>query len=204
MARDAALLLRADEGIVSARVYGWQGSWASLGRFQNADLELVSDCFIPVATRPTGGRAVLHGHDVTVGLAVPYEVIKVSQREIKKAYRAVAQPLIDALKSCGVQADLAERTTHVGKGDKAADCFGYNSANDIVDAETGKKICGCALRMLEKSVLVQASIPNGDPLIDPKEVFRKPTLEYGFYWDSTQFAQHLEEALRYNFSNVSA
>lgn len=204
MAKDAALLLRADQGIIAARVYGWRGAWVSLGRFQRAEQELVEDCIVQVAHRPTGGRAVLHGHDVTVGMAVPYHAIDASQRDVKKAYRAIATPLIEALKGCGVAAELAERTIHVGKGDKAADCFGYNSANDIVDQGTGKKICGCALRMLEKSVLVQASIPNGDPLVDPREVFKRPTLDYGFRWDSTHFAERLAESLRYNFLNVSA
>jgi lipoyl(octanoyl) transferase len=202
MVKDTALLLRADEGIVAARVYGWRGPWVSLGRFQRAEQELVADCAVPTATRPTGGRAVLHGHDVTVGLAVPYSVIQVTAREVKRAYRAVATPLIEALRGCGVDAELAERTPHSNKGDRAADCFGFNSANDIVDRKSGKKICGCALRMLERSVLVQASIPNGDPLVDPREVFRKPTLDYSFRWDSSNFGLRLEEALRYNFSDV--
>jgi lipoate-protein ligase A len=204
MAKDTALLLRADEGVIAARVYGWKGAWVSLGCFQRAEQELVEGCTVPVAMRPTGGRAVLHGHDVTVGLAFPYDVIQVTHREVRKAYRAVAKPLIEALRKCDVDADLAERTPHSGKGDRAADCFGYNSANDIVDRTSGKKICGCALRMLERSVLVQASIPNGDPLVDPREVFRKPTLDYGFRWDASSFAQRLEEALRYNFAHARA
>lgn len=202
MLKDAGLLLRADKGIVAARVYGWRGPWATIGQFQKAEQELVDDCTIPFAVRPTGGRAVLHGHDVTVGLAVPYSLIGVTAREVKKAYRAVAQPIIDALQSSGVEAELAERTPHSGKGDRAADCFGYNSANDIVDRVSGKKICGCALRMLEQSVLVQASIPNGPPLVDPRMVFRRPTLDYSFRWDASNFAPNLEAALRYNFPNV--
>lgn len=201
MLKDAALLLRSEKGIVACRVYRWRGPWASIGQFQKAEQELVDDCTTPVAVRPTGGRAVLHGHDVTVGLAVPYGVIGVTQREVKKAYRIIAQPLIEALRKCGVDAELAERTPHEGKGDRAADCFGYNSANDIVERLSGRKICGCALRMFENSVLVQASIPNGPPLVDPREVFRRPTLDYNFVWEASHFALHLEEALRYNFPN---
>ncbi|MBC8066275.1 MAG: hypothetical protein H7Y17_15705 [Chlorobia bacterium] len=202
MAQDIKLLKLADQGIVAGRVYSWIGPWVSLGKFQKPEDVLASS--IPYVIRPTGGKAVLHGHDVTVGLAVPLAAIHCSSRDVKKAYRSVCRPLIEALNGCGMEASLAEDTEHLHRGDRTADCFAFNSANDIVDIYTGKKVCGCALLMTQSALLIQASIPIGQPLINPKFAIRGASDYAAPQWDLSGLAVHLDEVLRYNFSNVSA
>ncbi len=202
MEQDLGLLEHVEQGWIAGRVYSWQGPWVSLGRFQKSEEVLASS--IPYVVRPTGGKAVLHGHDVTVGLAMPLAAIGCSTRDVKKAYRSICRPLIDALNRCGMTAALAEETRHMHRGDRTPDCFAFNSANDIVDIHTGKKVCGCAMQITQSAVLIQASIPVGKPLIEPSLAIRGAGDYVGESWDLSGLAERLDEALRYNFANVSA
>ena len=198
---DRALLASSGNGGLEARVYSWAGPWISLGRFQSPDRDLLSQA-IPFVMRPTGGKAVLHGHDATVALAAPLAGIGCSPRDVKRAYRCICRPLVSALRSCGLDATLAEETAYVGSGIKTSDCFAFNSPNDVVNPATGKKVCGCALLLTESSVLVQASIPCGEPSIDPKSILREASDYVGPRWDRSKLAAALDEALRYNFAHV--
>lgn len=194
MSRDLDLLTHAEAGEAGCRVYGWDGPWVSLGRFQSAERDLVDSANTHWVSRPTGGKAVLHGHDVTVGLAIPLCRLGVEKGALKLAYRAVVNPLVAGLRACGVAARLAEDTAWCGHGTKTADCFAFSSPNDVVDEATGLKVCGCALRLTEVAVLVQASLPNGRPLISPESVIRNAALSYR-EWDSEPFAEALYRAL---------
>lgn len=202
MARDAALLRLAEEGQGSCRVYSWNGAWISLGNMQKADRDLLPTNPVPWVMRPTGGKAVLHGHDVTVGLAVPLAQIARSgvsveqlSRSVKTVYRWVAGPIVEALNDCGVRAKLAEETVFVKSAGKTADCFAHIAPNDIVDERLGIKVCGCALRLTSSAVLVQASIPNGQPLVDPRLIFAQPSVLAAPEWPAIEFAESLEKAI---------
>lgn len=176
MALDAALLDRPNGGL---RVYGWSHPWVSLGRFQRPEKILLNET-TPYVMRPTGGKAVLHGHDVTVGLALPYGQIGVDgPRQLGRAYRIIIEVLISALRELGHEVDLAERTRWVHDAGRVADCFAHVAPIDVVCVDSGQKVVGCALKMAEKAVLVQASIPSGPPLVDPATVMRG-TAPYGW------------------------
>ena len=203
MARDIALLERAEEGEAGCRVYGWDGPWVSLGKQQDPQSDLIDLNLVPWVIRPTGGRAVLHGHDVTIGLAVPMTTISALIgvptttlcRSVKTVYRFIAAPLVAALNDCGHRVALAEETSFSGRGPDNVDCFAHVSPNDIVDLQTGMKACGCALRLTHSAVLVQASIPNGKPLVDPGRLFRGAQVLVGRKWDSNGFAAALRSSL---------
>ncbi|MCA0362036.1 MAG: hypothetical protein LCH41_13415 [Armatimonadetes bacterium] len=173
MRRDTYLL---DLDGVRARVYQWDRDWVSLGMFQTPETALVDGCHTPWVMRPTGGKAVLHGHDLTLGMSAPLALIGTDSRGVKTAYRWLAEPIISALNEVGIPATLAERTPFVRGAGKVADCFAHVAANDIVHPGTGQKVCGCALRLTHDAVLLQASIPLGRPLADPAEVFDIPAL----------------------------
>ena len=177
MARDAVLLERAERGGAYARVYTWDGAWVSLGRFQRPEKALRDPTAIDWVMRPTGGKAVLHGHDVTVGMAVPLFALGIAEsdsRRVATVYRAVVRPLVEALTAAGLPATLAEETPFVRSAGQTADCFAHVSPNDIVDPDTGQKVCGCALRVTPGAVLVQASVPVRRPLVQPDAVFDSP------------------------------
>ena len=196
MRSDEALLEAAEGGYLGARVYAWDGVWVTLGRFQDPERDLVHAAETPWVMRPTGGKAVLHGHDVTVGLAVPMDLLEAADsRSIKSIYRVVIRPIVDALRACGVPAALAEDTRYSNRGKHTADCFAFSSANDVVDERTGKKLCGCALRLTDKAVLVQASIPNGPPLVDPMSVIVNADSVQNLQWDDSNFPDAFETSL---------
>jgi lipoyl(octanoyl) transferase len=166
MARDSAMLESAERGEASACVYTWEGLWVSLGRNQSAPRALVDCDATRWVSRPTGGAAVLHGHDVTVSVALPLH--KVSG--VRDTYRSATMPLVCALNAVGIEAALAEDVAGERVGAQHEDCFASTSRNDIVDPHTLEKVCGCALRRTRLAVLVQASIPAGEPLVDPRLV----------------------------------
>ncbi len=179
-----------------ARVYGWDGPWVSLGRFQKPEKALLPKCRVPYVMRPTGGKAVLHGHDVTVGLMADLASLGLQERRIGPVYRAVIRPLVVAMNAVGITAALAEETPFVRSSGTLADCFAHVSPNDVVDPASGRKVCGCALRVMKDTVLVQASIPVGLPLVDPSTIFVQPSLS-GSQVDVTRamFVDALNEAL---------
>lgn len=211
MCRDIALLDAAERGEPGCRVYSWNGPWISLGRFQRPSDALVDPEQTDFVIRPTGGKAVLHGHDVTVGLALPIpsphgrapvaggnwgEGIRPS---IKKAYTEISKPLIAAMRACGLPAALAADTKFSGRGPRVADCFAHISPNDIVDDRTGMKVCGCALRLTQGAVLIQASIPAGKPLVDPAGIIRDAGAQPFIEWRSQEFPEALRTALAKEF-----
>lgn len=190
-------LLQECESSWQARVYGWEGNWVSLGRFQKKEGVLRKRCRLPYVIRPTGGKAVLHGHDVTLGMAVGLGVLGLDGRRIKPIYRAVVGPIVTALRACHVPAVLAEETPFARGKSKVGDCFAHVSANDVVLEGTGEKICGCALRISDGAVLVQASIPVMVPGIDPKEVFEEAAVvTIGGSFGRAEFVAGLVEALQ--------
>ncbi len=171
MARDRQLFEAAESGMPRGRVYEWIGPWVSLGISQDPARTVLPNCSIPMTRRPTGGKAVLHGHDLTVGLAIPLEP---RLRTVKSSYRFVVPFLVEALNEVRIPAALGEDTPFVRKLGQVMDCFAHVSPNDIVDPTTGRKVCGCALKLGRQSVLVQASIPVYLPQVDPATVFADP------------------------------
>lgn len=188
------LLEHAHKGRACCRVYEWDEPWVTLGRFQKPSTVFRSGARVGWSMRPTGGKAVLHGHDVTVGLAIPYahmvessESASSLQRSLKRVYRFAVGWLVSAMQAGGVPAMLAEDhplASRAERGPRSADCFAWVSPNDIIHAESGAKVCGCALQLTERAVLVQASIPVRQPRVDPKEVYEEPALLHPHALDS--------------------
>ena len=197
MSRDAALFSLAELGQPGGRVYGWTGACVSLGRFQVRERAVLA-CSLPTVQRPTGGKAVLHGHDVTLGLALPLVWLgldSAGRRSVAQVYRAIAGLVVPCLQEAGVTAELGENTRFVRDGRHFSDCFAVVSPNDIVDPVTGQKVCGCALRIGDSAVLLQASIPAGPPLVDPRSIFAEPGPTSWRPVDASHFAESLDAAL---------
>ena len=194
MSLDREALNLAEQGTASFRVYGWDGLWVSLGRFQQPENAILDPAFDRWVVRPTGGKAVIHGNDITVCMAVPLMRLGAGSRSVRTAYRKLAQPLIEALRACGLAAALAEQTPHVSSGTRVADCFAFNSPNDIVHEETGEKVCGCALRIGDTAVLMQASIPIGPPIIAADALLIGGTSQNYYEWRYLEFASKLRLA----------
>lgn len=197
MDADRALLRQAEEGQVGWRLYTWSESCVTLGRSQQPERDLLPECPVGYAMRPTGGRAVLHGHDLTVGLAFPLAHLGLAagEKSIRRVYREAIRSLVAALCQAGVDVRLAEDLARDPSRGRSADCFVQVSNNDIVLADTSQKVCGCALQLTETAVLVQASIPVGKPLVDPSLVYRIPAQVVPISLSESRLRTALEEQI---------
>lgn len=195
MARDEGLLETVSPGRPVFRVYGWDGPWVSLGYSQKPERALLPGAPVQCVMRPTGGKAVLHGHDVTVGLAVslPDLGLPAGSRDAAAAFLGAGAFLRDALGRCGVFCEFASRGPV--RNSATSDCFAYAAPNDLVDA-LGRKVCGCAQKLTAHAVLTQASIPVRPPLVDPAMVYANPGEVHWVELDPERFAAALETVLQ--------
>ena len=170
MVADIRMLEDAERGEPHARVYTWSDTWVTLGRNQKPE-DALRDLSVNHIVRPTGGAAVLHGHDITVSLARPLADLECSPREVKKAYFGLVYPLVKALNKLKVKCVLG---IDVPKRDRMDShyCFASKSDYDILNVLNGEKVCGCAMKITDRAALLQASIPVSIPKIDPHSILK--------------------------------
>ena len=173
MALDEALMLRArDTGEWTLRVYGWSRPTLSLGRNQLArgdyDLDALHSRGIDVVRRPTGGRAILHQHEVTYSVTGSEE----AAGDLRESYGRINRLLVEGLRSLGVPAAVVARASRAGLADAdqhAIDrpgvlpCFHHPSPGEIT--LDGRKLAGSAQWRSEGAFLQHGSI-----LVDDDQV----------------------------------
>lgn len=162
MAVDAALLqeLIGDSAAPPiVRVYRWDRPSVSIGRLQ--DEATVRRAFpgLPLTRRPTGGRAVRHGADLTVAVAARESDLPLSvDHGVLSSYRQIVRGVVSAFGALGIAAHIGGGLG--GRQDHApVDCFARAASCDVVSAETGRKLAGCAQRRQGGVILQQMSIP---------------------------------------------
>jgi len=152
MAIDEAMLISCQQGMSppTLRLYGWQPPAVSLGYFQKlesaVDLEECRRRGIDVVRRMTGGRAVLHHHELTYAVIAPEHVPPFSPG-VLDTYMTIGSCLLNALNGLGLDAHwVALRDRHRGgtavPRHETASCFSAPSWYEIT--VSGKKICGSA------------------------------------------------------------
>lgn len=148
MATDLALLDHARRtGEATLRLYAWERPTLSLGRHERGrgvfDVRALREAGIDLVRRPTGGRALLHDHEVTYAVAAP-----AAAGSLGETYRAVNALLRTALHALGVAVDEAARPPRDGLTDQSplrpdgAPCFAEPSAGELV--VDGAKLVGSA------------------------------------------------------------
>ncbi len=156
MAVDEALLrLHArGESPPTLRFSQWRPAAVTLGYFQkkhSLDLAACRSAGIDIVRRITGGRAVLHQHEITYSvIAGARQGIPVS---LTAAYRLICGGLLDAFHSLGVTAELGREDARSPQADV---CFLRSAVGDIV--YQGKKFVGSAQTWLGTSLLQHGSI----------------------------------------------
>jgi lipoate-protein ligase A len=108
MARDSALQARAAETQETVfSVYSWTRPTLSFGRNQPAiglyDVQRIEAAGLDVVRRPTGGRAILHDHEVTYSVTAPIDAAE----PLRMAYSRINRILLDGLARLGVVAGIA-------------------------------------------------------------------------------------------------
>jgi lipoate-protein ligase A len=155
MAIDSQFLVRAANGESLARAYQWDEVWVTLGRFQKPEEALVDPGSFRWCHRPTGGGAVLHDRELTLAVAIPVGIGEL--RGARKIFGLLSGTLASAFNEIGVRCKLHGSSSHHVDSPY---CFAGASANELVLADTGRKIAGCAMRLTSKSALLQVSIPR--------------------------------------------
>jgi lipoate-protein ligase A len=145
-------------------VYSWERPTLSLGRNQTAsgryDLTAIKDRGIDVVRRPTGGRALLHWHEVTYSVTAPIA----EEESLNDSYERINRILLDGLSRLGVSASESRggpRTPLPGE----LPCFATPAEGELV--VEGSKLVGSA-QFRENGALLQHGsilIEDDQPII---------------------------------------
>jgi lipoate-protein ligase A len=164
MAVDEAILEvhAAKGGLSTLRFYTWSPPALSLGYGQpiEADLDLTrcEALGIDVVRRPTGGRAVLHDHEITYSVVVSADDPRVTPG-VLASYLMISQALIRGLAYLGITAELLplRRGVPLPAGRASPVCFATPSSYEV--AVGGRKIIGSAQRRARGVIMQHGSIP---------------------------------------------
>ena len=161
MAADAALLAESAAGDVPAvvRVYTWDRPAVSIGRLQQEAPVRAAYPDLPIVRRPTGGRAVLHGDDLTVSVTVRLLRLPEDSRTVPASHHLIMGGVLRALQSLGLEVCFGGCA--IGSQAGIVNCFDLSAACDLIDSHTGKKLVGSAQRREEGAFLQQMSLPLG-------------------------------------------
>jgi len=155
MGMDEALLSSVVAGgTATLRLYRWDGPWLSLGYSQNLSPDAMDACEragVGVVRRVTGGRAVLHGGDLTYTVAAASSQLP---EGLSASYAVVCQALSSALGRIGVPVDPAPGDLPSAPAE--FDCFASTAGHEISVA--GRKLAGSAQRRAGGGVLQHGSI----------------------------------------------
>lgn len=165
---DAAYNMALDEAIAIAvrngwapptlRLYGWNGPAVSIGSFQKiADVNLLycASHNTPVVRRPTGGRGILHGEELTYSFSSPND--GPFAHGLLDTYRKISAALQSGLAMVGVQAAIKMERESGRNLMRSPLCFKSASYGEIKFER--RKLTGSAQKRWPDCFLQQGSIP---------------------------------------------
>jgi len=167
-----AIAVRKDKSPPTLRLYGWNIPSVSIGCFQkicDIEIEYCTEKHIPVVRRPTGGRAILHNHEITYSFS-----IKTTQGIFSKglidSYKKISIALGSALLKIGLLPNLnlgrETRNHSFPRHSRSPLCFQSTSFGEITI--NNNKVVGSAQKRWTDCLLQQGSIPfaiNRDELL---------------------------------------
>jgi len=152
-----------DFPLTVVRLYLWDKPTVSIGFSQvpekAVDLSVCRQLEVPVVSRPTGGRAVLHDVELTYAV-VSNDETRFPVSELQPTYLAVANILAAGLGRLGICCSLAPGAREAPsalRADMKNPCFASASRHELLVG--GRKIAGSAQRRLRRSFLQHGSIP---------------------------------------------
>jgi len=155
MACDVALMERARRtGEAVFRTYTWTRPTLSFGRHEAArrqyDAAVIAANGVDLVRRPTGGRALLHHHEVTYSITAPIR----PGESLAASVRAFNRLLLRALQSLGV--DAVEAREPRALRPEGAACFAVPAAGELT--LHGRKLVGSAQVRQDGALLQHGSI----------------------------------------------
>jgi len=151
MAADHVLLdAAAEHGVAALRFYGWTEPTLSLGYFQaaNTRLEDPRRATLPWVRRPSGGKTLIHHHELTYALALPpgFDASWMARMHERVIWPALAElGLNDVIK-----------TANRSSGASEALCFRQQTPGDLTCQ--GHKVVGSAQRKHRRALLQHGAI----------------------------------------------
>lgn len=204
MALDCALLegLRSGSSPPTIRFYQWSTAAVSVGRFQDVrdtlNVAYLAAERIPVVRRPTGGRGVLHGGDLTVSITLPAAALGADGQSVVRSHARIMAAIAGGLRhlgyACAIGGQPVRPTTTGG------DCFAAASPADLA-TPSGVKIAGGAQRRIGGAILQQISIPHRHCGLPADRVFRGLHRE-PIYMLEGHTIEELQDALAQGFSSA--
>lgn len=138
------------------RFYTWSSPTLSIGyaqRFRETPLlHACQERALPFVRRPTGGRGVLHHHELTYSIALPPSH-DLARSSVLSCYRGISLAIIDGLRSLGIGAEIFPARGRNGNGGY---CFSSPSIFEI--GFQGRKLVGSAQCRHGGAVLQHGSI----------------------------------------------
>lgn len=195
MAVDEAILEAFIAGAVppTIRFYGWLEPSVTVGRLQPIN-SVPGGWGANTVRRPTGGRSVFHGSDLTFSITV--DVATIGSR-VRESYRRVGESVARALVSVGISAELCRATTPPATVRGIGNCFDLTLDYEL--AIEGKKTLGSAQVRRGEAVLQQNSLadPSGNQWPDrdllANAIAREIGAEFGV---DTEIGEITEEELQ--------
>ncbi len=145
--------------VLIVRTYQWEKPTLSLGANQpEKDLPALLKLYQPrhsasaleVVRRPTGGRAILHGEDVSFSFVtnIPF-VLKLS---LAQSYSLLTDWVQQTLSQCGLEV-YSGVTQSEREYLRSAICFETHTPSDLVEKRSGMKVVGSAQLRREGGIL---------------------------------------------------
>ncbi len=158
---NAFMNMAIDEVLLSSKVpvlrfYQWKPGAVSIGRFQDIneiDIDFCNTNRIDVVRRNTGGKTVLHEHELTYSFIVDKNKFP---RSIIESYNLISNALICGLQVLGLKPKM-NKARIVNKDNPV--CFQEPSFNEIVINQ--KKVVGSAQVRAKGKLLQHGSILTG-------------------------------------------
>ncbi|MCI4625014.1 MAG: lipoate--protein ligase family protein [Candidatus Magnetoovum sp. WYHC-5] len=140
------------------RFYGWRNKSVTIGALQpikDVDVELCNIEGIDIVRRPTGGRAILHGEELTYSFSSG-RLDGIFTDKLLDNYKLLNGVFLDAFKRLGINAEISSRRLKKRDLMSSPLCFGSTSYSEItVD---GNKVMGAAQKRFTGGFLQQGSI----------------------------------------------
>jgi lipoate-protein ligase A len=171
------------------RIYAWERPSFSIGVSQKADKALnldfikANDCVY--VRRITGGKTVLHDHEITYAVASSEDLF-FKEHDLYQSYLLISRVLVQALQSLGVRATLSKGSpSELSRSHNP--CFSFPTPNEIEVG--GKKIIGSAQKRDKQALLQHGSIPL--------------TMNYNLYAAGANFSPDLLARSMTTWSDIS-
>lgn len=168
MALDEALAREAQCPVL--RFYGWSRPSVSIGYFQDADevnLEYLVDNGMPLVRRLTGGRGILHGHELTYSFSAP--AVGLFKSGLRESYVLIGRAFAGAFEKLGLKPEISRSRRPSGRT-RSPLCFESASLGEIKLG--GRKVVGSAQKRWPGRLMQQGSIPFRIERSELSRVFR--------------------------------